>query len=143
MSQADGQISTQQGYRQRLMDIYKRNLQWAKQGEYQTKLTPEQEKQFLSWVTQNRVPFDPKQSLQDYDMRGFWLALQNKDPRAATAVNPNDKRMHFPDVWKTPYHESFSAESMYALPSAPKWDKSGGSLVDSSGQVIFQERKAK
>lgn len=106
---------------------------------YQTKLPPDQEQAFQSWVAAKKVPFDPSPTA-DYDMRGYYQALQAKDPRAVTEVNAADKRMHFPDVWKTPYHATFSAESIYAPPDAPHWD--GDVLIDKNGKVIADERPA-
>lgn len=101
-----------------------------------TALQPQEEKNFLSWVQTNGVPFDPSPQA-DYDMRGFWKALQNGDPRAKSAVNPSDNRLHFPDVWKTPYHKTFSNESIYAGPDAPSWKDN--KLVDKTGKVIADE----
>lgn len=87
---------------------------------YLTQLDPLREAAFLSWVGKNKVPFDPSPKA-DYDMRGFWAALQQRDPRAVSAVDPDDGRMHYPDYWKTPYHESFSNESKFARSNAPEW----------------------
>lgn len=103
---------------------------------YRTPLAPNDEAAFQTWVADNRVPFDPAPTA-DYDMRGFWQGLQAKDPRATTAVNPSDKQLHFPDVWKTPYHKTFSNESMYAPKDAPRWI--GTKLVDKTGKVIADE----
>lgn len=110
----------------------------AANGQYQTALSPEEEDTFQKWVTANRVPFDPSPQ-SDYDMRGFFKALVTGDPRAKQSLNQNDGRMHFPDVWKTPYHKSFSAESQYATKDAPKWNAKD-QLVDKSGKVVFDER---
>jgi hypothetical protein len=122
--------------------LLQRNAQWARQNwqSQLTKLTPEQETQFAQWVKQNKVPFDPA-ATADYDMRGFWKALQGKDPRAMTAVNPTDKLLHYPDYWKTPYHKSFSAESQWATPEAPAWRESGETsyLATPKGQIVFVE----
>ena len=121
-----------------LADFYERNKAWAKPGPYFTKLPKKQEKEFQQWVKDNNVPFEDGEQA-DYDMRGFFKALKEKDPRATTAVNPNDNRMHFPDVWKTPYHHSFSAESQYSTGKAPSWN-SADQLVTPSGIVTFDER---
>lgn len=120
-----------------------RNMQWVKPGEhtYNTPLPADQEAQFRQWVQQNSVPFDPNEAASDYDMRGFWKALQAGDPIAKSAVDPNDKQMHYPDYWKTPYHETFSAESQWADPGkAPKWNDKD-QLVMPDGTVIFDDRK--
>lgn len=115
--------------------------QWryAQPGPYQTPLSPEEEARFRYWIQANRVPFNPNNLASDYDMRGFWKALQAGDPRATTAINPVDQRMHFPDVWKTPYHQSFSNQSQYALPNAPHWNDQD-QLIDANGNVVFDER---
>lgn len=123
----------------RLRDNYKKNSAYAKKGDYQTPLNAGSEQKFREWVKANKIPFDPKSKVSDYDMRGFWLALQAKDPIAVSAINPNDKHLHYPDYWKTPYHQSFSNESQWATPGAPSWNKKD-QLVLPSGKVIFDER---
>ena len=119
-------------------DVYVRNMAYAdpKWTEQITKLPPDQEKSFQEWVQANKVPFDPSETA-DYDMRGFYKALMGKDPRAVSAVNPNDKQIHYPDVWKTPYHQTFSAESQWAKEGAPVWR--GNKLVTPTGAVIYDE----
>jgi hypothetical protein len=116
--------------------IYDRNAQWSvpePAGGYLTRLSPRDESLFKQWVDKNNVPFDPSPNA-DYDMRGFW-----KSGQGGTAVNPNDGKLHFPDTFKTPYHQSFSSESKFATPDAPTWnDKS--QLVDKAGNVVFDER---
>ncbi len=129
-------------YTQQLMGNYERNKGYAQQGSYSTSLNPPSEQMFRKWIAQNKVPFNPEAKLSDYDMRGFWLALQAKDPRAMTAVNPYDKQIHYPDYWKTPYHSTFSNESQWATKDAPRWNDKD-QLVDASGKVIFDSRKAK
>jgi hypothetical protein len=123
----------------RLRENYKKNSAYAKKGDYQTQLNPASEAKFRSWLKANKVPFDPKSKVSDYDMRGFWLALQAKDPKAMTAINPNDKQLHYPDHWKTPYHQSFSNESQWATKGAPSWNKKD-QLVLPDGKVVFDER---
>lgn len=105
-------------------------------GPYVTSLAPAEENEFQSWVKNNKIPFDPSAN-SDYDMRGFWKASKAGDPNASTAVSQFDGRIHFPDTYKTPYHKTFSNESKYATPSAPKWV--GDKLIDSSGRVIADE----
>lgn len=122
-------------------DAYQQNQQWAlppsvmKNGSYQTSLPDMQELAFKQWVQQNNVPFDPS-AKADYDMRGFYQALMNNDPKAATAINQYDHRMHFPDYWKTPQHESFSAESQWAAPNAPRWNPND-QLATADGRMVF------
>jgi len=98
---------------------------------YQTALTPAEDMAFQHWVAMNKIPFDPSPAA-DYDMRGYWKAQQMGDPRAKQADNK-----HFPDTWKTPYHDTFSNESMYATPLAPHWE--GDRLVDWRGNVLVDE----
>jgi hypothetical protein len=120
-------------------EAFARNQQWAKKEDrYLTKLDPKEESQFQNWVKENAVPFDPTERA-DYDMRGFWKAAKSGDPRASTQVNPNDGKMHFPDVWKTPYHQSFSVQSQYATAAAPNWNDQD-QLVAKDGTVLVDER---
>jgi hypothetical protein len=117
---------------------YERNKAWAKIGPYETALNSNQEKQFLQWVGQNKIPFDPNEEMQDYDMRGYYKALTDNK------VAPRDPagNMHFPDTFKTPYHETFSNESRYANYDAPRWmgdDASGFRLIDKEGNILFDE----
>lgn len=121
--------------------IYARNQAWVKPGasNYQTQLQPQEEQKFRTWVADNKVPFDPTQAQPDYDMRGFWKALQSGDPRAKGAVDPNDGQMHYPDTWKTPYDLTFSKQSQYANPAtAPDWNDKN-ELVAPGGQVIWND----
>lgn len=101
----------------------------AKAGPYTTPLPMVDEMKFQQWAKQNNVPLT-----NDYDMRGYWKALQAGNPIAVQAGNG-----HYPDVWKTPVHQSFSNESIYATPNAPHWF--GNKLVDKLGSVLFDEDK--
>jgi hypothetical protein len=104
------------------------------------KLTPEQEQQFVKWVESNKIPFNIKDKYPDYDMRGYWLSLQ--DPKAAkSAVNKFTGTLHFPDIYKTPYHESFSKESKWATDKAPSWKDN--KLVLPNGTVVFEDKPGK
>jgi hypothetical protein len=120
--------------------LYQRNSQYSNSGPYQTPLTPADELLFQNWVKTNKVPFDPS-GKSDYDMRGFYNAVTSMDPRARTAINPNDNMMHFPDTWKTPFHQSFSNESQYSngSPNAPRW-VNDSQLATPSGQLYFDEK---
>jgi hypothetical protein len=121
--------------------ILERNKAWTQPGDtsYQTQLNPQEETQFRQWVAQNKVEFDPAQATPDYDMRGFWKALQSGDPRAKGAVDPNDGRLHYPDYWKTPYDLTFSKQSKFANPAvAPDWNDKN-ELVTPGGQVIWND----
>jgi hypothetical protein len=108
---------------------------------FRTSLSPDEEAGFQSWLKANRsVPAirewrDTPRS--DYDMRGFFQALQAGDPRAITGVSPFDRQIHFTDTWKTPYHRTFSNESIYASPDAPHWV--GDRLIDKTGRVVADE----
>src|SRR5258706_459349 len=106
---------------------------------YNTQLAPMDEMAFRSWVKKNNVPFNADAPTTDYDMRGFYQALRSGDPRAASAVNPNDSRLHYPDYWKTPQHETFSGESQWATPTAPQWN-SLDQLVSPGSRIIFDDR---
>ena len=124
-----------------ISDAVPRLPDYAKPGKYNTDLgAPDAELKFQQWVKQNNIPFDPAAPVSDYDMRGFYQALQAGDPKAKEAFNANDGQMHFPDYWKTPYHESFSNESQWADTSkAPKWNDKD-QLVTPDGKVVFDER---
>ena len=107
---------------------------------YNTPLNPLQEFAYRNWVQQNNVPTDPTSAApQDYDMRGFYQGLQQGDPRAQSAVDPNDSRMHFPDFWKTPLHQTFSNESQWAPSTAPQWTPND-QLVQPNGRVVFDDK---
>ena len=111
-------------------------LRYALPGPYVTNLSSSDERQFQDWVKQNNVPFDPSPEA-DYDMRGFWAALMNGNPAAFRSINPKDKQIHYPDIWKTPYHKTFSNESIYSGDQAPHWE--GNQLIDYFGRVIADE----
>jgi len=120
---------------QALKDNYSRNRAWAKRGSYQTKLSPRQEQEFQGWVWKNKIPyylhFPPDQSMQDYDMRGFWKDMKAGDLEA----KQDPTTLHFPDKYKTPYHESFSNQSKYATPEAPSW--TGDYLFDKNNNLVY------
>lgn len=122
-------------------DYYARNKQYVTPGDHQynTQLKPAEERQFSQWAYVNGVPFDFNAPVTDYDMRGFYRALQAGDPRATSAVDPNDGKMHYPDYWKTPYHQTFSNESQWATKDAPRWTEDD-KLVDAQGNVVFDDR---
>lgn len=118
---------------------------YAKPGPYVTKLDPIQEARFQFWVQNNKVPFEDSPT-SDYDMRGYWKAMLGGDPNAKQQLNQSDGLMHFPDTYKTPYHDTFSNESMYATPDAPRWtgnDNTGWKLIDKNGGTVFDESPVK
>jgi hypothetical protein len=119
-----------------------RNAPYVRPGAdgFNTPLSQLGEMAFRQWVTQNRVPFNADAPVTDYDMRGFYQGLQQQNPRATSAVNPNDGRMHYPDRWKTPLHQTFSADSQWATPVAPRWNEQD-QLVSPGGRILFDERR--
>ena len=107
---------------------------------YRTTLKPLEEFDFQSWVRGNQIPYvdEPR---ADYDMRGFYQALRAKDPRATQSYDFIDNAFHYPDTWKTPFHETFSNESMYGKPTDPSWR--GNKLYNALGIKIFEPKKKK
>jgi hypothetical protein len=118
-------------------EIAARNAPYVKgtPSTYTTTHTPAEEQLYQAWVDKNKVPT----AGNDYDMRGFYRGLLSGDPVAASAIDPNDQRMHYPDKWKTPAHETFSRESQWATPNAPAWNEKD-QLVSSGGRVLFDDR---
>lgn len=108
--------------------------------DYNTPLGQMDEFQFRNWLQQNGVPFDPNAKTTDYDMRGFYQAAQQQQPNMQASVNPNDNRMHYPDRFKTPQHQSFSNESQWAGPGAPQWIDDAR-LAAPNGRIVFDERR--
>lgn len=105
---------------------------YAKPGPYQTKLSPQQEMAFRQWIAQNRVPFNPNAKVSDYDMRGYWKAMQ-----AGKAPAWQGGATHFTDTFKTPYDTTFSRQSMYSTALNP-YDWRGNELVHMlTGRPIF------
>jgi len=118
-------------------------MRFAKPGPYTTSLNTNQEALFQHWVAGNQSIGPVKSwsdrehqnpATNDYDMRGYWqdIAQQGQSQIAANG--------HFPDTYKTPYHQSFSVESKYALPYAPFWWNN--KLVGHDGTVYFDETPA-
>jgi hypothetical protein len=124
-----------------LQKVFDQNKDYIAPGDhnYRTNLDDSQEFMFRMWLQRNNVPFDPDAPVADYDMRGFWKAMKAGDAKAKTAVNPNDKKIHYPDYWKTPYHRTFSNESQWAGKKAPKWNDKD-QLVAPDGTIIFDEK---
>ncbi len=108
---------------------------------FNTQLDPATELAFRQWLQQNNVPFNPNAvGPTDYDMRGFYQAMQQGNPMAQSAINPNDNLLHYPDYWKTPFHQSFSSESQWAGPAAPSWIN-GSQLAAPNGRIVFDEKQ--
>lgn len=116
-----------------------RNAPYAQAGPYETTLAPDEEAAFRQWLIANKVPFNPTDKVADYDMRGYYRDIASGGGNE-TAVNPNDHHLHFPDTYKTPYHQSFSAESRYAKPNAPVWINDHQLADPATGRVVFDER---
>lgn len=117
-------------------DILRRNVRTSQPGPWSTSLDPSQEAIFHRWVRLNQIPFNLDDPVPDYDMRGYFL--QRNNPGMEPQINSFDRRMHFPDTFKTPLHRSFSNQSRYALPSAPRW--AGPKLLDQrTGEIILDE----
>lgn len=106
---------------------------------FTTPLSPAEEQQFQHWVAANKIPFDPS-PYADYDMRGYWQDVASKGGLAGTQQKSDG--LHFPDTYKTPFHRSASAESIYMPSDGPKWqgsDAAGWKLVDKNGNVVHDE----
>jgi hypothetical protein len=110
--------------------------EYAKPGPYVTKLSSGDEQQFQDWVKKNHIPWEDS-PVADYDMRGYWKAMVTGDPNAKREKSSFDGHMHFPDTYKTPFHKTFSKESIYAKADAPHWV--GDKLIDKNGKVIADE----
>jgi len=135
------QLIAQQRYQKMREDLLKRNLAYANPNWQQemTQLPPDQEQAFSAWLNANKVPFNPSDKYPDYDMRGYYQSLmQGKAGNAS--VNAVDNKLHYPDTFKTPYHQSFSRESKWATENAPIW--SGNKLVSPKGEIVFDEESA-
>lgn len=91
--------------------------------------------EFQKWAKENAVPLSG-----DYDMRGYYQGLQQGSPHARpTEVNPNDAQLHFPDYYKMPWHETYSAESRGAPVTAPQWNRQD-QLVSPEGRILYDEK---
>lgn len=101
-----------------------------------TQLDPGQEEFFRQWVAANKIPFDPDAKSSDYDMRGFYQGIQQQNPHAQSALDPNDGLTHYPDYWKNPSHQSFSNESRLAPQGAPQWE---GDQLQQAGKVLYDD----
>jgi hypothetical protein len=123
------------------------NKGWSKPGPYSTKLSPQEETEFRKWVAANPQQglgpapnFDPL-PMADYDVRGHFHAGKIGDPAASLTPNKWDGKIHGNDKFKTPYDGSFSRESMYALPNAPRWV--GDRLMTHDGKLVTDETPRK
>jgi hypothetical protein len=73
--------------------------------EYDTKLTPEEERVFLQWAQEQSklAGRNVLMDLGDYDLKGYWKEYGNEH-----------KLGHGPDKFKKPNHPTFSNESIYS-----------------------------
>lgn len=112
---------------------------------YSTKLSPQQEAEFQRYAKlRPGYKFDPLPQ-GDYDERGQWLAQKkglnpdgtwNQD--GASLTEEKSDGPHGSDVWKTPYHRTFSNESKYAMTGRePHWQ--GSKLTTPTGAVLADE----
>ena len=95
-----------------------------------TKLTPEEEKQFQLWKQQ----YAPADSGYDYDLRGAFKA----------GLIPDAKSGHWSDAFKKPNHPTFSDQSQFAkdYPElAGSW--SGETYIKPKPMTEFERRKRK
>jgi hypothetical protein len=106
---------------------------------YKTALGPDDESNFQDWVKKSKVPFDPSPQ-SDYDMRGYYKAMVDNPSSVKQSKSDFDGTMHFPDTWKTPYHKTFSNESIYAPDDAPHWEDNR--LIDKTGKLVADETPA-
>lgn len=97
--------------------------------QYDTKLSPTEEEAFKAWKQKNA----PKDSGQDYDLRGAYKAGISADP----------KSHHWPDTYKKPNHPTFSVESKYATGNnrakAGHWVN--GNFVGPPAELPLEERR--
>jgi hypothetical protein len=85
---------------------------------FDTKLTPEQEGDFLKW----KSLLGDRGSDADYDLRGWWLKSGMPSDDAPEG--------HFSDEFKKPNHPTFSDESVYHGTENPDGTKNlGGKWV--------------
>ena len=76
---------------------------------FNTILTPEQEKEIQKW----KAIYAPHDSGEDYDLRGAFYAGE---------TNQQEKGEHGSDKWKKPNHPTFSDQSIYAPYGKPgRW----------------------
>lgn len=133
------QLPPDDQWAQDMSATYARNAKYAySHPNYQTRLSPREDMLFRMWLDQNQVRFNPDDPISDYDMRGYWKDVASGGADQ-TQTNATDGQQHYPDTYKTPYHHSFSGESIYARPNAPQWINDT-QLVDENGDVVWDER---
>lgn len=83
------------------------------ESQFTTKISPQDEIKFQSWVKDNNVAGADEPNFGHYDMRGYWKDITSQGS-SETAINKQDGLLHYPDTYKQPGHETFSVESKYA-----------------------------
>lgn len=73
---------------------------------YDTKLSSDEESNYQKWKSVNA----PKDSGEDYDLRGAYKSGFKADPKSG----------HWPDTYKKPNHPTFSDQSVYAKQAPEK-----------------------
>lgn len=97
---------------------------------FRTKLDPVEEQLFKRWYSKVSkrlgISEDPDAPEHHYDYRGYW----RKEGRNVPAIFMG-RNWHFPDTYKTPWHETFSTDSIYSTPehTGGTWD--GDKFIDS------------
>ena len=89
---------------------------------YNTVLSPEEERKFLSWAEANNKLRDT----YDYDFRGAWKDLNLSEKLG--------EGQHLPDTYKKPNHPTFSVESKYNNVEG----NIGGKWSEDNGKTIFE-----
>ncbi len=91
---------------------------------FDTALTPQEEVRFQAW----KQRYAPKDSGEDYDLRGAFKANLKPDPQTG----------HWPDTFKKPNHPTFSNESKYAQFGTPgRWE--GETYIPGQPASTFKE----
>ena len=95
--------------------------------EYNTTLSPEEEKQFQKWAKEQGREKD----LFDYDLRGAWKELQSGSMQ-------EDERGHLGDKYKKPNHPTFSNQSIYSNDHnvGGRWEEKNGQTVFTPGREL-------
>lgn len=88
---------------------------------YNTKLSPEEEKEYQSWAKAEGRERDT----YDYDLRGAWKELKS-------GTMSEDERGHLGDKYKKPNHPTFSTQSKYSTDETP-----GGVWSVENGRTVY------
>lgn len=88
---------------------------------YNTKLTPDEEKEYQAWAKAEGRERDT----YDYDLRGAWKELKS-------GTMSEDERGHLGDKYKKPNHPTFSTQSKYSSAETP-----GGVWSEENGRTVY------